>query len=55
MLSENETISGLLYDENYRILYISTVEGDTASTDSVHLFVCGYDDGKVTKDPERAG
>ncbi|MCR5057998.1 MAG: hypothetical protein K6A81_05210 [Clostridiales bacterium] len=55
LLSENETISGLLYDENYRILYISTVEGDTASTDSVHLFVCGYDDGKVTKDPERAG
>lgn len=55
MLYENETISGLLYDESYSLLYISTVEGDTASTDSVHLFICGYEDGKVTKDPERAG
>ncbi len=55
MLFENETISGLLYDETSQLLYISTEEEDAVSIDSVHLFICGYDDGKVTKDLERIG
>ena len=54
-LTADEKISGLLYDEEYGILYISTIERDWTNRESVHLFICGYADGKVTKEPERAG
>ncbi|MBO4651540.1 MAG: hypothetical protein J5653_10155 [Clostridiales bacterium] len=54
-LEADEKISGLLYDEEYGILYISTIERDWTNRESVHLFICGYADGKVTKEPERAG
>lgn len=53
-LTADEKISGLLYDEEYGILYISTIERDWTNRESVHLFICGYADGKVTKEPERA-
>lgn len=54
-LETDEKISGLLYDEEYGILYISTIEREWNNRESVHLFICGYADGKVTKEPERAG
>lgn len=54
-LEADEKISGLLYDEEYGILYISTIEREWNNRESVHLFICGYADGKVTKEPERAG
>lgn len=56
-LHVGETMTGLLYDEDYYLLYISTVEKsqDENKEDSVHLFCSGYADGKVTKDPERVG
>ena len=54
-LTADEKISGLLYDEEYGILYISTIEREWNNRESVHLFICGYADGKVTKEPERAG